>query len=181
MIYYHCGVIDVTPPMTEDIVKKAEKIFYAECRGEVYVTPGAVEFSDYEDGSSFEDGLREFVDLLSQNGYKADGLVRYYGDDNGGYDITANIIQDISLKEIYIMEADDSELLEELRKRGYSFVVKEPPKAVVQVSGGVVQAVYATTKDLSVQVLDEDNGLSEVEENLLDEVNNANTGWKEVF
>lgn len=83
-----------------------------------------LEYIDSYLGDSCDD-LARVTKELYRKGIKLDGVLNYYGDYDGRYEVHDGEVEDLDLYAIAIRDAVDEVLIRELESRGYEIKKKE--------------------------------------------------------
>lgn len=66
---------------------------------------------------TIEDDLKGIVDELSKNNIFSNGMIQYYGDYNGRYEIHNGVMEALNEDDCVLRDTSDEELLREVKRR----------------------------------------------------------------
>lgn len=125
MACYYNGELEILSGMEADEtvrnILKAHDLFGPNATGAAVRCIGNwIEFDDLGAGDITDD-LEAAVHELYEAGYRTEGTITYYGDYDGGYEISENGELSVYSEEDWIIHnAGDDDLIYELRRRGYT-------------------------------------------------------------
>lgn len=109
---------DLLPAYADDIEEAAEVVI-VNSDGQAIL-----EYVDTYLGDSCDDLARVTKELYSK-GIKLDGVLNYYGDYDGRYEVHDGEVEDLDQDAVAIRDAVDAVLIRELESRGYEIKKKE--------------------------------------------------------
>ena len=74
---------------------------------------------------NFDLDIKVLIDNLKPLGYIINGMIEYYGDYDGRYDVKDNVVTEIAREDFGLYDATDETLISMLEQRGYTVIKKE--------------------------------------------------------